>query len=240
MARTYDELIGMVSEIEKTATKVEFNAIDISGISQTEVVHPKPEFNRLLGLAMAIESGHVQEPAPRQRAAVQQVQAPAATQQAAAAATTAQTATVASASSSPRMVQWQIPRGSKPQPQETVKSEVSAFASNLDQKKEQPQQPINTFNIKVSDEDDDLVLPQLSVSDQISELERIIEGLHEHVFDGYHIEIVRKEISGLNRKIAREKKQIAAGAQPSSIEQSFMDLRDKRLAEVIAALGESK
>jgi len=80
-----------------------------------------------------------------------------------------------------------------------------------------------------------LVLPSLTLADQIAELERIIEGLKEGVFDKEHMEIVKEEVYGLNQIISDMKKK---GMQPakSELEKSLFDLRDQRLAEAMTFL----
>jgi|GEM_PF-3063081 len=80
----------------------------------------------------------------------------------------------------------------------------------------------------------DLVLPSLSVSDQVSELERIIEGLKEKVFDQEHLEIVAEEIYGLQMVVESEKK---TKKEVSELEQSLIALRNQRLADALAILS---
>lgn len=84
----------------------------------------------------------------------------------------------------------------------------------------------------------ELVLPGLSVADQISELERIIEGLKENVFDRDHMQIVADEVYGLSQVIADDRKMSKRGAaaQQGALEKSLTDLRDQKLAEAAALL----
>ncbi len=44
------------------------------------------------------------------------------------------------------------------------------------------------------------VLARLSIADQVSELESIIKGLNEHIFDAWHLKVVRLELAALKRK----------------------------------------
>ncbi len=83
----------------------------------------------------------------------------------------------------------------------------------------------------------ELVLPNLSIPDQVSELERIIEGAREGVFDQGHLDVVKQEVYGLyyfielqRRQITKEKKKL------NSLEQSMWTLRDQRLVDTIAAI----
>ncbi|MDE1856102.1 MAG: hypothetical protein KGH49_02595, partial [Candidatus Micrarchaeota archaeon] len=49
-----------------------------------------------------------------------------------------------------------------------------------------------------------LVLPNLSLTDQIHELEGIGEGLAQRAFDGTQLQIIKSEIAGLEEKAAKE------------------------------------
>ncbi|MEM3227869.1 MAG: hypothetical protein QXK65_02905 [Candidatus Micrarchaeaceae archaeon] len=86
----------------------------------------------------------------------------------------------------------------------------------------------------------DLVLPTLSLTDQISELERIIEGVKSNIFDKEHMEIVKLEVFGLDsivEKAARErKKQAKQQAEKSELEESLVSVRNQRLADAVALL----
>jgi len=88
----------------------------------------------------------------------------------------------------------------------------------------------------------DLVLPTLSLTDQISELERIIEGIKENIFDKEHLDIVKLEVFGLNEIIerserAKRKQAKAANAEAATtIEESLVQVRNQRLAEAVTLL----
>ena len=85
---------------------------------------------------------------------------------------------------------------------------------------------------------DQMVLPGLSMSDQIAELERIIEGVRENIFDAEHFEIVMEEVYSLVKAVNDRKKKIKkSGAQASALEQSLWLMRDKRLHEAINAIN---
>jgi hypothetical protein len=79
-----------------------------------------------------------------------------------------------------------------------------------------------------------LVLPNLTLADQIAELERIIEGLKENVFDNEHMQIVIEELTGLNQVVSDAKKK--GVVSKSELEQSLINLRDERLIEALALL----
>ncbi|MEM3181325.1 MAG: hypothetical protein QXS17_02515 [Candidatus Micrarchaeaceae archaeon] len=69
-----------------------------------------------------------------------------------------------------------------------------------------------------------LVLPTLSLNDQISDLEKIDEGLKEHVFNSEQLKIIKLEANGLSRLIAEGKQ----NAAPTDL----AELRNALLKEV--------
>ncbi|MGC8710363.1 MAG: hypothetical protein ACP5RF_02015 [Candidatus Micrarchaeia archaeon] len=73
-----------------------------------------------------------------------------------------------------------------------------------------------------------LILPSLSLQDQISDLEKMSEGIDEHVFTDDQINMIRYEVNGLSDKIKFEK-------VPSNDEfqMSLIALRNQKLAEVL-------
>jgi hypothetical protein len=83
-----------------------------------------------------------------------------------------------------------------------------------------------------------MVLPSLSMSDQIAELERIMEGIRENIFDAEHFEIVMEEVYSLVKSVDDRKKRMKkSGANVSALEQSLWLLRDRRLEEAIGAIN---
>ncbi len=92
--------------------------------------------------------------------------------------------------------------------------------------------------IKVKFNEKDLVLPKLSIADQISELERIIEGLKEQVFDESHKEVVMQEIYGLSAYIERSSKDLRKRKMTlNQTEQSLWSLRQQRLDEAMSLIN---
>lgn len=78
----------------------------------------------------------------------------------------------------------------------------------------------------------ELVLPTLSIHDQISELERIGEAIEEGVLDETHKSIVMTEVYGLRDLTYRDN--TAANGNDADI--SAIELRNRRLEEVIKRL----
>ncbi|MCW6159859.1 MAG: hypothetical protein LVQ95_02090 [Candidatus Micrarchaeales archaeon] len=79
---------------------------------------------------------------------------------------------------------------------------------------------------------EELVLPNLSLADQISELERIIEGLKENVFDQEHLAVITDEMRGL-RQVAVDETKSRRREKLNPLEQSLWDLRNQRLTDAI-------
>lgn len=76
---------------------------------------------------------------------------------------------------------------------------------------------------------EELVLPTLSLSDQISELERINMAISEKVLDKKHMQIVAEEAYGLKRTIE-------SGSEGSEMGNAMKALRDRRLSDVISRI----
>ncbi len=101
--------------------------------------------------------------------------------------------------------------------------------------KEQPKgsHATTTLNIKElvkNINQSELVLPTLPLSDQISEINRIIEGLKMSIFDQSHIEIVIQEIYGLKEISDKEKKDLGSKiSKLSPTEKSLINMREDKL-----------
>ncbi len=92
--------------------------------------------------------------------------------------------------------------------------------------------------IKVKFNEKDLVLPKLSIADQISELERIIEGLKEQVFDDTHKEVVLQEVYGLSAYVDRSSKDLRKRRMTlNQTEQALWSLRQQRLDEALSLIN---
>lgn len=220
----------MVEEIEKVSTKADFNSIDLSSIDAAEARAARPSFAQLLDSAISIDSKLKEETQKQPRLTIQMTQTTKSTQQFVIPPTQQVTTPLA-----PQKPVVESKPQQRPLPNQSVKEEIDTFASRLNKETKQQPKRVNTFNMKIEGQDD-LILLRLSVSDQITELERIIEGIREHVFDKYHIQIVKKEVTGLNKEIAQERAE-GAEREPMSLERSLAALRDQRLKEVMALLS---
>lgn len=215
MTKQYDELIKVVDDVERNATPVERNLIDLTLISSSQTEYQKPGFAQLLELAMKIES-HTQKVESKSESARTLLQ-------------------LQSVSRAPQRTQTlMVQQPERPHPAETVKKEISAFADRLE-----TEQPLTTTSSNLKVDDDELVLPKLSVSDQISELERIVEGINQHVFDKQHLQIIKNEAYGLNRIVVNMEKGNDYLSKLSEVDRSLASLRDQLLLEVIISLRDT-
>lgn len=115
--------------------------------------------------------------------------------------------------------------------EEEAKNELSAIKERLGEIKPAIRElRLKRVNTK------DLILPSLSLSDQIAELERIIEGVKENIFDEEHLAIVKQEVYGLDSIIERSERTRGRGQQPSAIEDSLLSVRRQRLQEAMNLL----
>lgn len=76
-----------------------------------------------------------------------------------------------------------------------------------------------------------LILPTLSLQDQVHELEGINEGLGLNAFDDDHLRVVRYEISGLSNLVKGERT-----TTTDDFQRSLIELRNRRLSEVSGRL----
>jgi len=86
-----------------------------------------------------------------------------------------------------------------------------------------------------------LVLPSLSIPDQIAELERILEGLTAGIFTADDISTVRAEVYGLAMQVNKEKKELEKSKKsvdPDSV--ALWVLRDQRISDLLARLKKAK
>lgn len=82
--------------------------------------------------------------------------------------------------------------------------------------------------VEVTGKGGDLVLPRLSLADQVEELGRIIDGLAQNAFSAEQLSIVGEELRGLEKAIR---------AAPANGAEGLLKLRDQRLAEATKLFG---
>jgi hypothetical protein len=125
----------------------------------------------------------------------------------------------------------QILQPSQPPLEKSASNELAA-AMNVAGIKQQPQ-PAQAIELK---QEKGLVLPALSLTDQVAELDKIIENLKRKSFDSYQMKIVKEEVQGLSSIISSQPQPTM---QPSAFEQDLIAIRKSRLIEALSLLNRS-
>lgn len=94
---------------------------------------------------------------------------------------------------------------------------------------------INVKKVIKSIDAKDLTLPKLSIDQQINELDQIINGLQEGIFDYDHIIIIIQELYGTKAILDKAKKNKKNKVDED--EKVFIDERDDKLNSAIVILG---
>jgi hypothetical protein len=81
------------------------------------------------------------------------------------------------------------------------------------------------------EEREEAVLPTLPIADQISELEKIAEGLDSNSFDHEQLDVIKGELGSLKQSVSAEKP-----ANENGLERSMRVLRNSRMDYVLALL----
>ena len=218
----YESLVKLVEEIEKEYKHQELSFVDATGTFGKSASLSAKSYADAVALIELVEYGRKpKEPAAKKEPAAVEPHLITA-------------GVVQSQYAQPKM---EVPRQKKPQiskelmqkQREAVGKELSniagAFGSIIPTINEIKRQKVNVK---------DLVLPNLSMADQISELERIIEGIRENVFDRDHISIIAQEVFGLQQVVTAAKN--SQKVKLNALAQSLWDLRDQRLADAISLL----
>lgn len=245
MATEYENALTLISEIEIDTKKTDVSFVNISDLVE-EAERPKVSYSDALQLIGEVESGgrrFRERPLPPAQAipSPQPIPQPVP-------ATTIPTEVPKPKKQMEKVekpgrrfgFQVPVPRPSAPkemeaQRKQSAAAELSSIVGRLQRPREAPMFPEIRLKKKVNMKD--LVLPNLSVADQISELERIIEGLRENIFNDEQFDIVVQEAYGLEQTVIDEKKRLK-GRPPSEneLEKSLYDIRDQRLTEVATLL----
>lgn len=219
----YSRLVKQITEIESSASRLEKATADISDSFDRPAAGKTATYKSLLDKINEIERRG--RPQQRQQARVQPQ--PQAVQE--------QPAPAAAPAQPPHMVQ-QEELLQQPAPQGTS-AKVYAGKELAELTRSLPVH-IPRFGVhklkKVNAAD--LVLPNLSVADQIAELERILEGINAGAFRGEDFETVRDEVYGLVEQVNREKKKLKSGKPLGEYEYSMLALRDQRIEDAVSVL----
>ena len=91
-------------------------------------------------------------------------------------------------------------------------------------------EPMEAEERKPEPQKESLVMPGLSLQDQIRELEKIGMGLDQGVFESIQLEIIKKEVAGL--------KAVMGEITPADdFQKNLVQIRNSRLSEVSKKLG---
>jgi hypothetical protein len=244
----YESALALIGEIEGASKKTDVSFINISDLVNKEVAS-KVKYSDILQLISEVEGGGrklKERPLQSVQTAMpaQPVQPVPGAKQA--------TSTITSQIQAPPLQEEKVakpggrfgfglprarlaPKEAETQRRLGAAAELSSIVGRLQQPKQAPLFPEIKLKKKVNMKE--LVLPNLSIADQISELERIIEGLRENVFDLEQTGIVIQEIYGTEQMVIEERKKLK-GKPPSEneLEKSLYDIRDQRLTEAATLL----
>lgn len=221
----YEELLKVVEQVENSSEKQELNFVDMSVIMSAQRQENAPKYLDLLGDVSAIESTQKMQREEQMRE--RQKMELAAQRPGQPMASAAVQSNQAQREPVYERYEEQMAKGV-----EGVKAELGTLANRLGTIKPKiGELKIKRINTK------DLVLPGLSLSDQISELERIIEGLRQGVFDSDHLDVVRQEVLGLAQVVRSQEKSANAPQYMDQTERSLAAVRDQRISEAIPLLN---
>ncbi|MCL4390717.1 MAG: hypothetical protein QW194_02440 [Candidatus Micrarchaeaceae archaeon] len=217
-ASTYDDLVKYLKELEGKATQSPRSTIDLSPLFNMKSERSKITYIDMVNLIDSLESRKPIRGVEGQKIAPHM-----------------EVAGVTQAQYS-QMGQVATPQKTAAMEQPLAGKSAAAGAEVADLTREINVPRIKGFDIKKINESD-LVLPNLSMADQISELEKILEGLKENVFDDKHIGVVIEELYGLADVTNQEKRRLKKNRiSMSQLEQSLWALRDDRLNTAISLL----
>ena len=234
-----------IASIESASHREEYATLDISVVSGAQPSAQKVSYASALEAISQIEHHGIfmnrgqARPRPAQTAVSQpqlvdmerekqkvvQPEVPAAVQQ------TVQQPQPPQPAAQPQPIQAPPPQVDKVK--ENAKAELKQFTKSINQ------QPVTQIKIKLKKVNiKDLVLPNLSLVDQVGELERIIDGLRGQMFDKDELTIVAEEIYGLAKQVEAEKKEVSKKKRELTDEEyPLWLLRDQRLGDAIKMLG---
>lgn len=229
LENSYNNLVNMIKDVEASSPKKDSESINASKIfNQSSSNKAKSTYIDLMELIDTIES---RRKAPR----------PSATMQGPVQPSHLITAGVSQVGNSNIIPETKQPVVQNEAPLQQQFAQPNAKIEAVQEMKEATARIPSKQMIKASIKHinmKDLVLPSVSMSDQISELERIIEGLKENVFDEEHLDIVIQEIYGLSQYVEKTDKDLKKKhVELSQLERSLWQIRDQRLKEATAILG---
>jgi hypothetical protein len=195
-------MVKVIEGLEKGAKAKELSYIDISGMLGNKAGAGAAEYGKMLEVVEGMESKQ-KGGAERQQAAKQAQQA--------------------QGLEANKLKQGGAPSAGN----ERVKEEMQKMIGGLPEIRPK----FGEFKIRRTNAGD-LVLPNLPISDQIQELERIIAVLKENVLNKEQRATIGTELEGLDRYVRKLKKESAKEKKGrSKSDQSLWEMRDQRLRE---------
>ena len=233
MTDEYQQLVEEVEEIEKESPKVDVILVDLSTLVEKTEARKAPQYRELIEFIDKIEGkqkfvmGEEKEAKIRATATVPEVQPTVMQQQQEKVAVEKPVEKIV-----PQITPIATPAAKMVQ-KESVKNEIGAFASTLTSIVPKFKFRLRRINTK------ELVLPNLSIADQIAELERIIEGLKENSFDQEHLDIIIEEVNGTEQAVQEMKNEMRKRKKVlASLDQALWNLRDERIKEALALFNQ--
>jgi hypothetical protein len=211
----YESALKLIEEIEQSSVKMQSAEIDMSGSFVSESKPAPQNYEDILSLINEIErKGRMfshQKPIQVERRSAEQQAQP-----------------------QPEMQNAPVQAGTPV----TIKAENNA-KEELEQLTKVLPLNIPLFSdsklkrVNISD----LVLPNLSMMDQVAELERIIEGIKGGAFNNEDIYIVKEELYGLAKEVNEENKELKKRESYAENDYQLRLLREQRLAQAIDMLS---
>jgi hypothetical protein len=211
----YENTLKLIEEIEQTSTKAQSAEIDMSGSFVSESAQAPQNYKDLISLINEIErKGRIfsrQKPIQTERRVAEQQLQP-----------------------KNEIQEIQVSKG----PAQPIKAERSAKEELEHLTKELPLNiPLFSDSKLKRVKTSELVLPNLSIMDQVAELERIIEGIKGGAFNNEDIYIVKEELYGLAREINYENKKLKKNKAYDDKDYQLKLMRKERLAQSIEMLS---
>ena len=227
-ANSYRSLVELIGSVENSSQKEDVDFVDMSaGLGPKGRGEVQGSYVDAMETISRIESERGFEPRRRAQAAQPHL-----------AMSGVQQAATSQAVPAPQE-QVQKPK-TQPQPAKPQEFAEPAIKAQAEQEAKQLTSELHLQKVKINIRRinlKELVLPGLSMADQISELERIIEGIRGNAFDQEHMAIVVEEVYGLQKHLVmQEKEQKRKHIEPSALEQSLIALREQRLNDAILEL----
>ncbi|MCL4383096.1 MAG: hypothetical protein M1168_00900 [Candidatus Marsarchaeota archaeon] len=245
MENNFEELVNYLTDIEKQVNKQEVYSLDISKLFEehNEIVHEinnKQEnakiFAELAGKIEKIENAKINEQKSKafsQRITIQ-TNVPVVDQN-------QNLNIMQNENLHPQQNTNPIPAKSKPENEMLIKDELNKIISSkiikeIEQAESVAKNQIMKHYLNKKLKAKNLVMVNLSIQDQISELEKIILGLDSNSFNEDQIKVIKKEMNGLYNYI---NKQGAKNPAPNAnLNQDLIDLRKARLYLILSKLSQ--